>query len=93
MLRRKAVVYVTDRGIEYVLQEMKASHLLNTLVHISRQVTTLENLANGVKTPTYIINRIKALEESYAMLAEELATRDPAEDEEYEEKYCDEGGY
>lgn len=92
-IRPRKIVYVTDRGHEFVVAEMTATHLVNTLTHIRRQIETIADIPQYLSyiDATHLSARVKMLEESYIVLVEELASRDPAKDEEYENEHCTDG--
>lgn len=83
--------YMSDRGDEFILQDMEASHLINEIKHHSDQVEGLENtLADLGKhmSEQYIENirkRIANLKITINVLMDELASRDPDKDEDREE--------
>jgi hypothetical protein len=79
-------IYVTDRGDEFDIEDMKASHLLNALNHHKTQINTVDWLIDQyAETTTNISNlhyRRISLHNTVEALAKELLTRDPAEDHE-----------
>jgi len=90
-IRQRKIVYVTDRGQEFEVARMTATHIMNTLAHIQKQIDALSavQIVEGAsERDVNIRKRISSLIEAQHLLYEELARRDPDEDEAYEERNC-----
>ena len=96
-IRQKKVIYVTDRGHEFVVSEMTATHLMNTIMHINNQIDMLADIPECLNDAQinvatgYLSARIDVLIESRNILALELCNRNPEKDEQYEEENCSDG--
>lgn len=78
--QKRSAIYLSDRGDEYELSQMHSSHILNVLAHHQKQIDALELLPGSVRT-ALLDKRIMSLRETIKVLAEELGTRDPDQDE------------
>lgn len=76
-------VYLADSGKEFDVQHMQSSHLLNVLAHHRKQVIELEEIAGGSVSGEFIARRLEGMNQTIRILQNELASRDPAEDDNY----------
>lgn len=89
-IKKRNVVYVSDRGDEFELDQMEPSHLINVLKHHRAQRECLENIIEMrglAKSHTHLGTRIKRLIETENALIDELMRRDPDEDDDEEGVY------
>lgn len=88
--QKQSVTYVTDRGIEIEVGEMKASHLVNAIKHHDAQIQALINakamlasIDHDDDDPGFPLldKRIRLLRNTIYVLGQELAARDPDHDD------------
>lgn len=80
MALRTRSVYVSDRGQEFELSEMTASHLINAIAHHMKQVDVVDSCLS-VFNNDLLRRRLNNLNDTISTLKLELSKRDPDEDE------------
>lgn len=76
-------IYISDRGDEFVIEDMAPSHLLNVLnLHMNqlKVLCQIVETASPARDKEFGIQRLTGLENTVALLSSELLTRDPAKD-------------
>lgn len=77
---RESRVYLSDRGVEFDVDEMQSSHILNVLNHHHDQLGVLSAMQDKYPDNTHIAKRISNMERVITILELELASRDPDKD-------------
>jgi hypothetical protein len=80
--RKRVATYIADTGKEFELADMSDSHLLNAICHHLKQIEALEHCERYASPPHHLRKRRGALQQTVAVLVEELQTRDPDTEEE-----------
>lgn len=78
-------IYVSDRGEEFTISEMKTSHIINVLAHHVRQVVTLQKIVEAFKheRPQFAGGfqpHLREINDMIDMLSNELIIREPGSD-------------
>lgn len=83
-IKKSKVIYVTDRGDNYYVEDMENSHLANTITHIQKKMDALiivkESVALTNEERLALVGHIECLLNDRNVLAKELASRESCKD-------------